>query len=248
VSQYVSLTVGGSDSYQSAASDFSFQANTPIPYPTTGEPYFIGSWGTSKGAKDVVTAVSGDTVTLTANGHTLTLNNCPTILDGTKVQFTDGSVLKVNTGNTKTTLNGSYNVNGDQLVSAGSGADTLRGFDGNDLLVGGSGTNTLFGDNGNDTLIGNAGNDILTGGAGSDSFVYHVGTKEGTDTIKDFTTGDKIVLDVANPGTVNSIGELTAAGATYSTLATTTYITITGGTKISLLDTTTLSYSDFILI
>jgi VCBS repeat-containing protein len=248
VSQYVSLTVGGSDSYQSAASDFSFQANTSIPYPTTGEPYFIGSWGTSKGAKDVVTAVSGNTVTLTANVHTLTLNNCPTILDGTKVQFTDGSVLKVNIGNTKTTLNGSYNVNGDQLVSAGSGADTLRGFDGNDLLVGGSGTNTLFGDNGNDTLIGNAGNDILTGGAGSDSFVYHVGTKEGTDTIKDFTTGDKIVLDVANPGTVNSIGELTAAGATYSTLATTTYITITGGTKISLLDTTTLSYSDFILI
>ena len=240
VNQYVSLTIGSSDSYQNAASNFNFLSDPSIPYPTTGEPYFI-----SYGANAVVVSVNvSNTVTLTANEHTLTLNNCPTILDGTKVQFTDGSVLKVNTGNTKTTLNGSYNAHGDQLVSAGSGADTLRGFDGNDLLVGGSGTNTLYGDNGNDTLIGNLGSDILTGGAGNDSFIYHVGTNEGTDTIKDFTKGvDKIVLDVANPGTsvVNSI-------ATYSTLGTTTYITITGGTNISLLDTTSLSYSDFILI
>ena len=93
---------------------------------------------------------------------------------------------------------------GNDIINGLAGNDTLNGGDGNDKLYGGAGNDILNGGNGNDTLVGGAGNDILTGGAGNDKFLFSNGTLPknqsvttfiGTDTITDFTKGDKIVLD-----------------------------------------------------
>ncbi len=98
------------------------------------------------------------------------------------------------------TLNGD---NGNDILNGGDGKDILTGGNGNDKLNGGNGNDTLTGGNGNDTLVGGAGNDILTGGNGNDQFSFsggklpqnqRVSSYIGTDTIADFTKGDKIVL------------------------------------------------------
>jgi uncharacterized delta-60 repeat protein len=98
------------------------------------------------------------------------------------------------------TLNGD---NGNDILNGGNGNDILTGGEGNDKLNGGNGNDTLIGGNGNDILVGGAGNDILTGGAGNDQFSFsggklplnqRVSSYLGTDTITDFTKGDKIVL------------------------------------------------------
>lgn len=98
------------------------------------------------------------------------------------------------------TLNGG---DGNDILNGGNGNDILKGDNGNDKLYGGAGNDTLLGGNGNDTLVGGAGNDILTGGAGNDKFSFsggklpkdqRISSYLGTDTIADFTKGDKIVL------------------------------------------------------
>jgi uncharacterized delta-60 repeat protein len=98
------------------------------------------------------------------------------------------------------TLNGG---NGNDILNGGNGNDILTGGEGNDKLNGGNGNDILTGGNGDDTLVGGAGNDILTGGAGNDKFSFsggklpqnqRVSSYLGTDTITDFTKGDKIVL------------------------------------------------------
>ena len=63
-------------------------------------------------------------------------------------------------------------------------------------LKGNAAANALVGGAGADTLNGGAGADVLTGGLGNDVFLF--GTKPGAgnvDTVKDFTTGDRIALD-----------------------------------------------------
>jgi Ca2+-binding RTX toxin-like protein len=46
---------------------------------------------------------------------------------------------------------------------------------------------------GNDWLEGSSADDILTGGAGRDTFVYRAGG--GNDTVTDFTSDDRVLLD-----------------------------------------------------
>ncbi len=244
--QSIVLTVGGSDSYQSSGT-YSFSADSAITYPTA-DPLFINSYGANSVVVSKTTSPS--TVVLTAHSHTLTLTSHPTVLLGDKVQFSDGSVLKVNTGSSKTSLNGSYNANGDQLV-AGSGGDTLRGYDGSDLLIGGISADTFYAGNGNDTIIGNVGNDVIAGGAGTDYFVYHTASSsnEGADVITDFVHGtDKIALTADN-----IIGSPVAAsnttGFTITSNSGNTYISITGQTTTILLSNVTgVTYSDFVFI
>lgn len=241
--QSIVLTIGGSDSYQSNGT-YSFSADSSIAYPTA-DPLFINNYGANA---VVVANPSTNVVTLSANNFTLQLNSSPTVLDGTKVQFSNGSVLKVNTGSSKVSLYGSYNANGDQLV-AGSGGDTLYGYDGGDLLVGGAALDTFYAGNGNDTVVGNLGADVITGGLGNDYFVYHVGTNEGADIIKDFDSSDKINLDVTTPSTLTSIANLTSAGATIALSGSDTLITLTGGSTIRLLGVTSgVDYTDFVLV
>ncbi len=62
---------------------------------------------------------------------------------------------------------------GNNLISSGSAADTLKGGDGNDSIVGGSGNDLLFGEGGNDTLDGGLGNDKMAGGTGNDIYVIN---------------------------------------------------------------------------
>jgi uncharacterized delta-60 repeat protein len=100
---------------------------------------------------------------------------------------------------------------GNDTLNGDDGNDTLNGDDGNDTLNGGNGNDILIGGNGKDTLVGGGGNDILTGGAGNDKFSFSGGklpgyqsvtTFLGTDTITDFTAGDKIVLSKEIFGTL----------------------------------------------
>ena len=68
-------------------------------------------------------------------------------------------------------------------VSAGSGADDLRGGSGADILNGGAGT---------DTLNGGLGADTLTGGAGADLFLITAGGSPAAapDVLRDFASGE----------------------------------------------------------
>jgi Ca2+-binding RTX toxin-like protein len=72
------------------------------------------------------------------------------------------------------------------------GSDNIYGGDGNDTLNGGSGGDFLFGASGSDFLVGGIGNDLLIGGLGND--LFYIAPYQGTDSIYDFTAGDKIAL------------------------------------------------------
>ena len=85
-----------------------------------------------------------------------------------------------------------YGEQGFDTLYGGNGNDTLLGGNGKDTLIGGNGADVLKGEIGKDTLIGGKGNDVLTGGNGRDTFVLVVG--EGTDTITDFSSQDRIGL------------------------------------------------------
>jgi uncharacterized delta-60 repeat protein len=148
-------------------------------------------------------------------GTTGTLNNTGTydfeiaryLNDGTPVTPPTPTAINGTAGNE--TLSGTSKddvingLGGNDTLNGGDGNDTLNGGEGNDKLNGGNGNDILTGGNGNDTLVGGAGNDILTGGAGNDKFSFSGGKLPknqsitsylGTDTITDFTKGDKIVL------------------------------------------------------
>ena len=71
--------------------------------------------------------------------------------------------------------------NRDDLLSGGSGEDTLFGGDGDDKLVSGLGKDSLNGGNGSDELISlQIDGDIIDGGPGSDFFQV-----SGEDTVLD---------------------------------------------------------------
>ncbi len=164
-----------------------------------GSILFVGSTGTvadfiiarylSDGTPTTPTAING-----TAGNDTLNGTSADNIING----LAGNDTLNGLDGND--TLNGD---DGNDILNGGSGNDILTGGNGNDKLNGGNGNDTLTGGNGNDTLVGGAGNDILTGGAGNDQFSFSGGKLPqnqrvsgyiGTDTITDFTKGDKIVL------------------------------------------------------
>lgn len=242
--QVVSLIIDGNDSYPNTPGGFDFSANSSISYPS--EPLFVSNYGAT--AVGVSQTVSPAAIVFTANSHTLTLTSCPTVLDGSKVQFSNGSKLLVNTGSA-TSLYGGYNANGDQLV-AGSAGDILFGYDGDDLLIGGAGLDKFYAGNGNDTVVGNSGNDIIVGGAGNDYFVYHTasGSSEGTDVILDFVkNADKIALTADN--TINTTSTPAATGFTITTSGGNTTITLTGTTTTILLNGVIgVTASDFVLV
>ena len=169
-----------------------------------GSILLVGTTGTSgeSGTYDFVLAryLSDGTPTTpiaingTAGNDTLNGTSADNIING----LAGNDTLNGLDGND--TLNGD---NGNDILNGGNGNDILNGGAGNDRLNGGNGNDTLTGGNGNDTLVGGAGNDILTGGAGNDNFSFsggklpqnqRVSSYIGTDTITDFTKGDKIVL------------------------------------------------------
>lgn len=75
---------------------------------------------------------------------------------------------------------------GNDTITGGARADTLRGWQGNDWLDGGAGNDFMIGDNGYDTLYGGKGNDylqgnghddVLYGGAGDDTLIGSSGSE-----------------------------------------------------------------------
>lgn len=81
------------------------------------------------------------------------------------------------------------------IMFGNGGADTLYGNGADDLLFGGAGNDTLMGGIGNDTLWGDADADLLTGGTGADIFAF--AQTSGADRITDFSTaeGDRLSLN-----------------------------------------------------
>ena len=141
----------------------------------------------------------------------------------------DGSVIS-NGGQTIYAGAGNDEVvagTGIDTVFGGSGNDNITGNNGADTLYGGSGNDTIIGGNGPDKIIGGTGNDLLTGGAGNDTFVFRFG--DGHDTIKDFTSGDKIDLTIGiNTAQVQALIDAAALGANTLDLGSGNIITFTG--------------------
>lgn len=69
----------------------------------------------------------------------------------------------------------------------------INGTEAGETLVGTSSDDSIDGFSGNDTITGGGGNDTLRGGAGDDVFVYSA-REFGSDTIEDFSAGDRLDL------------------------------------------------------
>lgn len=82
--------------------------------------------------------------------------------------------------------------------------ENANGGSARDYLFGNDVANRLNGNGGNDVIDGSKGNDIYTGGAGSDEF--RISQTGYTDTITDFTTGDRIRLSEIDAKTTNAAG------------------------------------------
>ncbi len=102
----------------------------------------------------------------------------------------DGNdVLKGSKG--KDTLHGD---DGADVLKGSRGNDHLYGGNDNDFLNGAKGNDKLYGDGGDDYLVGKQGVNKLFGGDGNDSFVFNSHLKDSTGIVKDFSTGDTVVL------------------------------------------------------
>jgi Ca2+-binding RTX toxin-like protein len=113
----------------------------------------------------------------------------------------------------------------DNLVSSGSGSDSLDGAGGNDTLLGNGGNDTLVGGVGEDMLDGGAGNDKMNGGAGNDTYVINAaGDSIAGEDAAD--TGDLVKSSV----TVN-LAALAAGLIEHAILTGTTAINATGNGK-----------------
>ncbi|MFN8927951.1 MAG: beta strand repeat-containing protein [Rhodospirillales bacterium] len=158
-------------------------------YAPSGTIIVISGTDANNSANNVTVGGSGKTtITAHSGSGSVTLEGFTGSLDGSQVQFADGTVLKRNTGGA-TAINGTAVATsgaGDQLIAGNSG-DILRGLAGDDLLIGGNGKDAIYGDTGNDTITGGRGDDFLSGGAGQDKFVFDAAF--GADRIADFTAG-----------------------------------------------------------
>ena len=98
-------------------------------------------------------------------------------------------------------------------IIGNAGANILTGGSGADTLHGGAGNDTLTGNGGADLLVGGLGNDILTGGDNADQFVFNATpSTSNLDTITDFEVGmDKVQLSKAIFAALGDTATLTDA-------------------------------------
>src|SRR5262249_3398602 len=109
------------------------------------------------------------TVSRDAAGRILVNGGAVTILGGTPTvaNTTTISVFGL-AGNDTIALDEANGALPRALLFGGDGNDTLTARSGAAQLVGQAGNDTLLGKRGNDMLFGGDGNDLLTGGAGND--------------------------------------------------------------------------------
>ncbi|WP_226925012.1 beta strand repeat-containing protein, partial [Stutzerimonas stutzeri] len=260
---YVEVVDGGENGVTGDAQYIEIPVATPDVVPgsvdfDTGEQVTIASYdpatvitiaGVSAASTSVLVDGAGTTIT-GGNGGSLLLGGYSGNLDGTSIQFADGSLLKTATANNSSgaTLVGSSIAGGDLLIGSDF-ADVLRGLAGNDTLHGGAGNDTIYGGSGADIIKGGAGNDVIYGGDNSaddgaqDLFVYDAVGSQGTDIIVGFKDGqDKIAFQGALPSSYS-----------ISSIGTTAVVTLTGNdnatTTIKLLGMAGLvDDSDFVLL
>ena len=140
-------------------------------------------------------------------------------------------------------------ANVENLTFNGTGDFAGNGNGLANIITGGSGNDTINAGGGNDTINAGAGNDILNGGAGNDIFVFNPGF--GHDTINGFD---------ANPANGQDLLDISGLGITAATFASEMAITDLGSDtlvqigddSILLIGVTgtganTIGYQDFIL-
>jgi Ca2+-binding RTX toxin-like protein len=137
------------------------------------------------GGNDILKGGTGDTIyVVDSSGDQVIEGSAQGGIDEvvSTINFTLGNNLE------KLTLSGASNINGTGNIA-------------NNFISGNVGNNTLNGGSGDDVLFGNTGNDTLIGGSGADRFTFSAIQPPlrvdslGTDTIKDFASTDRIVLD-----------------------------------------------------
>ncbi|QIZ78019.1 Ig-like domain-containing protein [Ferrimonas lipolytica] len=107
------------------------------------------------------------------------------------------------------TMQGTYESDGNSGATARLFDSILDGQAGDDVLIADNGNDLLLGGGGDDLLIGGLGSDILTGGAGSDTFMWQDGDANGgEDVITDFEQFERLELSELLIGaTADNIGE-----------------------------------------
>jgi Ca2+-binding RTX toxin-like protein len=151
-------------------------------------------------------------------------------------------VEMVTTGTGNDTIDGSA---GNEVLSGGDGNDTINGAAGNDTLYGGDGNDRLFGGFGVETLYGDDGNDLLfindlngdfaDGGDGIDFIQFNFAAGVNIDLV----TGVASLVGGGGVGTFNNFegGSTFGGGATVSgTDGVNNFLVNGGGNNISLLD------------
>ena len=107
-------------------------------------------------------------------------------------------------------------LDGNNIMTGTTAADSLFGGAGNDTIDGGAGNDVMSSGAGNDVIIGGAGNDTLTGGLGSDVFRWSLADagaagSPAVDSITDFDTSagtDQLDLRDLLTGEVHSATSL----------------------------------------
>ena len=146
------------------------------------------------------------------------MNFVSDVANATRLNGTTGADLLV--GPAGSGSDSVMGFDGDDVIYGLDGADVLSGCEDNDIVYGGAGNDNLFGGTGNDVLDGGAGNDYLNGGTGNDTYVLSRGM--GFDHVRDYD---------AQPGNVDVIrvdGDLSPAAVRYWRKGNDLYVGITG--------------------
>ncbi len=101
------------------------------------------------------------------------------VIDNIDVLNRESTIDMVWNANSTTFLNdranATHGMDGNDVINAMGGNDTVWGRSGDDIIRGGSGNDKLYGDSGDDKICGDDGNDIINGGSGYDLLMGDAG-------------------------------------------------------------------------
>jgi Ca2+-binding RTX toxin-like protein len=233
--------VGGTDTIQSSASNFTLLPNIENLTLTGTAANGTGNTGnntiTGNSANNILNGGAGNDTLIGGAGNDIYVVDSTTDVitenpgGGTDtIQSSASNFTLLPNIENLTLIIGTAAINGtgnaSNNVITGNGADnTLNGGDGNDTLDGGAG---------NDTLDGGAGTDILNGGTGNDTYVV----TDNTDTITEVALGgtDTIQSSVNYTIVAANVENLTLIGTAVKGTGNAVNNTITGNSANNTLD------------